>query len=149
MRPDRIIVGEVRGAEALDMIQAMNTGHEGSMSTGHANSASDMLSRLENMVLMGMEIPLAAIRQQVASGIDIIVHLGRLRDRSRKVLQIVEIAGYKNQQVQLNLLFSFEESGEDSKGYVLGSLKKKGELLHEEKLQMAGLAGPAEGPQKP
>ena len=87
MRPDRIIVGEVRGAEAIDMLQCMNTGHDGSMSTGHANSAADMLSRLENMVLMGMDLPLPAIRNQIASGVDIIVHLGRIRDKSRKVLE--------------------------------------------------------------
>ena len=93
MRPDRIIVGEVRGAEAIDMLQCLNTGHVGSMSTGHANSARDMLARLENMVLMGMELPLAAIRQQIASGVDIIVHLGRLRDKSRKVLEITELTG--------------------------------------------------------
>ncbi|MDE6516469.1 MAG: CpaF family protein, partial [Acetatifactor sp.] len=91
MRPDRIIVGEVRGAEAVDMMQCLNTGHDGSMSTGHANSARDMLSRLENMILMGMDIPLAAIRKQIVSGIDIIVHLGRLRDRSRKVLEVSEV----------------------------------------------------------
>ena len=91
MRPDRIIVGEVRGAEAIDMLQCMNTGHDGSMSTGHANSAADMLSRLENMVLMGMDLPLSAIRNQIASGVDIIVHLGRIRDKSRKVLEITEV----------------------------------------------------------
>ncbi len=138
MRPDRIIVGEVRGAEAVDMIQAMNTGHEGSMSTGHANSAGDMLARLENMILMGMEIPLAAIRQQVASGIDIIVHLGRLRDRTRKVLQIVEVEGLQGDGIRLHPLFEFEEAGEAADGSVRGSLVKKGELLHEAKLQMAG-----------
>ena len=113
MRPDRIVVGEVRGAEAIDMLQCLNTGHDGSMSTGHANSGRDMLARLENMVLMGMELPLAAIRQQIASGVDIIVHLGRLRDKSRKVLEIVELTGYKNDEILLNPLFVFEETGED------------------------------------
>ena len=109
MRPDRIIVGEVRGAEAIDMLQCLNTGHDGSMSTGHANSARDMLARLENMVLMGMELPLAAIRQQIASGVDIIVHLGRLRDKSRKVLEITELTGCEGNEIKRNPLFLFEE----------------------------------------
>lgn len=139
MRPDRIIVGEVRGAEALDMLQCLNTGHDGSMSTGHANSARDMLSRLENMVLMGMELPLAAIRQQIASGLDIIVHLGRLRDKTRKVLEIAEVIGYEEGQIKLATLFSFEEQGQDEGGRVLGRLVRKGELLHEGKLRAAGL----------
>ncbi len=139
MRPDRIIVGEVRGAEAADMLQCMNTGHDGSMSTGHANSGKDMLSRLENMVLMGMELPLAAIRQQIASGIDIIVHLGRLRDRSRRVLEITEIAGCEENEIRLNPLFVFEEAGEDSGGRVIGRLQKKGTLLRENKLRAAGI----------
>jgi pilus assembly protein CpaF len=139
MRPDRIIVGEVRGAEALDMLQAMNTGHDGSLSTGHSNSAQDMLSRLENMVLMGMEMPLMAIRQQIASGIDIIVHLGRLRDKSRKVLEITEIAGYEDGRIVLNLLYGFEESGQDENGKVIGTLKRKNNLIHREKLKSAGL----------
>ena len=139
MRPDRIIVGEVRGAEAADMLQCMNTGHDGSMSTGHANSGKDMLSRLENMVLMGMELPLAAIRQQIASGIDIIVHLGRLRDRSRRVLEITEIAGCEENEIRLNPLFVFEEAGEDSGGRVIGRLQKKGTLLRENKLRAAGM----------
>ena len=140
MRPDRIIVGEVRGAEAIDMLQCLNTGHDGSMSTGHANSGKDMLSRLENMVLMGMELPLAAIRQQIASGVDIIVHLGRLRDKSRRVLEITEIEGCKNDEICLNPLFVFEESGEDSKGNIIGRLRKKGVLLHGNKLKAAGLS---------
>lgn len=139
MRPDRIIVGEVRGAEAADMLQCMNTGHDGSMSTGHANSGKDMLSRLENMVLMGMELPLAAIRQQISSGIDIIVHLGRLRDRSRRVLEITEIAGCEENEIRLNPLFVFEEAGEDSGGRVIGRLQKKGTLLRENKLRAAGM----------
>ncbi len=140
MRPDRIVVGEVRGAEAADMLQCLNTGHDGSMSTGHANSGKDMLSRLENMVLMGMELPLGAIRQQIASGIDIIVHLGRLRDKSRRVMEIVEIAGYENGEISLNPLFVFEETGEDGQGKVVGSLQKKGVLMHENKLKAAGIA---------
>ncbi len=140
MRPDRIIVGEVRGAEAIDMLQCLNTGHDGSMSTGHANSAKDMLARLENMVLMGMELPLAAIRQQITSGLDVIVHLGRLRDKSRKVLEITEVACCQQNEIQMNPLFLFEEEGEDSRGHVLGNLSRKGGLLHEEKLKAAGLS---------
>ena len=140
MRPDRIIVGEVRGAEAIDMLQCLNTGHDGSMSTGHANSAKDMLARLENMVLMGMELPLAAIRQQIASGVDILVHLGRLRDKSRRVLEITELVGCESGEIKLNPLYVFEESGEDGEGRVKGELQKKGELLHENKLKAAGLS---------
>ena len=140
MRPDRIIVGEVRGAEAIDMLQCLNTGHDGSMSTGHANSAGDMLSRLENMVLMGMELPLAAIRQQIASGLDVIVHLGRLRDKSRKVLEITEVTGFEEGVVTLNPLYMFEETGEDEKGRVVGVLQRKGELMDERKLNAAGLS---------
>ena len=140
MRPDRIIVGEVRGAEAIDMLQCMNTGHDGSMSTGHANSAADMLSRLENMVLMGMDLPLPAIRNQIASGVDIIVHLGRIRDKSRKVLEITEVVGCENGEIRLNPLYCFEELGESSEGNVVGKLQKKGGLLHEGKLKAAGLS---------
>ena len=139
MRPDRIIVGEVRGGEAFDMMQCLNTGHDGSMSTGHANSSQDMLSRLENMILMGMEIPLTAIKQQIASGIDIIVHLGRLRDRSRKVLEIVEVQGFIEGKIVINPLYQFVETGEDKEGRILGTLQKKGELTYVEKLQSAGL----------
>ncbi len=139
MRPTRIIVGEVRGGEAFDMMQCLNTGHDGSMSTGHANSSRDMLSRLENMVLMGMEIPLAAIRQQIASGIDIIVHLGRLRDKSRKVLEIAEVEGFAGGEIALGTLYRFEESGEDASGRIVGELRKEGELRYVEKLQFAGL----------
>lgn len=139
MRPDRIIVGEVRGGEAFDMMQCLNTGHDGSMSTGHANSSKDMLSRLENMILMGMEIPLAAIRQQIASGIDIIVHLGRLRDKSRKVLEITEVRGFENDAITLHPLYRFVETGESADGRILGNLQKKGELMYVEKLQSAGL----------
>ncbi len=140
MRPNRIIVGEVRGAEAIDMMQCLNTGHDGSMSTGHANSGMDMLSRLENMVLMGMDIPLQAIRRQIASGIDIIVHLGRLRDKSRRVLEITEVMDCEEEQIRLNPLFAFEEAGQDSEGNVIGRLQKKGVLLHENKLKAAGLS---------
>ncbi len=140
MRPDRIIVGEVRGPEAVDMIQAMNTGHEGSMSTGHANSAPDMLSRLENMILMGMEIPLDAIRHQVAAGIDIIIHLGRLRDGSRRVTEIVELTGYGSDGYCLNPLYCFHEEVQDTQGAVQGVLLKEGDLVNEEKLERAGLA---------
>lgn len=139
MRPDRIIVGEVRGGEAFDMMQCMNTGHDGSMSTGHANSSRDMLSRLENMILMGMDLPLKAMKQQIASGIDLIIHLGRLRDRSRKVLEIVEVLGFAEEEIQLKTLYSFEEEGEDKNGRVLGTLQKKGELTYVEKLKAAGL----------
>lgn len=140
MRPDRIIVGEVRGAEAVDMLQCLNTGHDGSMSTGHANSGRDMLARLENMVLMGMKLPLVAIRQQIASGIDILVHLGRLRDKSRRVLEITEILGYESGEIRLNPLFEFEEAGEDSERQIIGELYQKGTLLREGKLRAAGLS---------
>lgn len=139
MRPERIIVGEVRGAEALDMLQAMNTGHDGSMSTGHANSGRDMLSRLETMVLMGTELPLAAIRQQIAAGIDILVHLGRLRDKTRKVLEILEVTGYENGAVQTKLLYEFEEEADKDGTEVKGKFIRKGELEHNEKLIAAGL----------
>ena len=139
MRPDRIIVGEVRGSEAIDMIQALNTGHDGSLSTGHANSARDMLYRLESMILMGLEIPLPAIRRQIASGVDIIVHLGRLRDHSRKVLEIVEIIGFEDGEIITAPLFTFEEEGEDEAGKIKGSLIKVGNLLHKEKLKSAGI----------
>lgn len=139
MRPDRIIVGEVRGGEAFDMMQCLNTGHDGSMSTGHANSSEDMLSRLENMILMGMELPLTAIRQQIASGVDLIIHLGRLRDRTRKVLEITEVMGYEEGRIGLRPLYQFVETGEDAEGRVVGVLQKKGELANVEKLQSAGL----------
>lgn len=138
MRPDRIIVGEVRGAEALDMLQAMNTGHDGSLSTGHANSCEDMLIRLETMVLMGMELPTEAIRRQIASGIDIMVHLGRMRDRTRKVLHIAELNGIKDGFVQLHSLYRFWEDGGKGAG-VNGIWKREGTLLHREKLQEEGM----------
>lgn len=139
MRPDRIIVGEVRGGEAFDMMQCLNTGHDGSMSTGHANSSKDMLSRLENMILMGMDLPLSAIKQQIASGIDIIIHLGRLRDKTRRVLEIVEVLAIERGEVQVQTLYQFEEEGEGSDGRVLGTLRKKGELTYVEKLKTAGI----------
>lgn len=140
MRPDRIIVGECRGAEALDMLQAMNTGHDGSLSTGHANSPADAISRIEVMTLMGAEeMPLKAIRQQVASGIDIIVQLGRLRDKSRRVLEISEIDSFTDGEIMLNSLYHFEESGVDEDGRILGQLVKTGTLRHTQKLCAAGL----------
>lgn len=140
MRPDRIIVGEVRGAESWDMVQSLNTGHDGSMSTGHANSAKDMLSRLENMVLMGTDIPLEAIKQQIASGLDIIVHLGRLRDKSRKVMEISEVVGYENGEIITKELFGFVETGTSLEGRVLGALQRKGKLKETGKLRCAGLS---------
>ena len=140
MRPNRIIVGECRGGEALDMLQAMNTGHDGSLSTGHANSCRDMIARLETMVLMGSKnLPVEAIRSQIASGLDLLVHLGRLRDRSRKVLDIAEIDGIEDGEVKLNRLFHFKEAGELD-GKIYGSWEKVGELKHTEKLRQAGLS---------
>jgi len=140
MRPDRIIVGEVRGEEALDMLQAMNTGHDGSLSTGHANSTADMISRLETMVLCGALLPLEAIRQQIASAIDIIVYLGRLRDMSRRVLEITEVTGCCNGEVTLSPLFVFEEETEAADGTIIGALKRtKNRLKNTSKLKMAGV----------
>ncbi len=140
MRPNRIILGEVRDGAALDLLQAMNSGHDGSLSTGHANSTADMLNRLETLALMGADIPLPAVRRQVASAIDIMIHLGRLRDKSRKVLEITEILGLKEGEIQLNKLYSFEESGEDGKGKVLGYLKPTGSsLANRDKFIAAGL----------
>ncbi len=141
MRPERIIVGECRGAEALDMLQAMNTGHDGSLSTGHANSCRDMLSRLETMVLMGMELPLSAIRSQIASGIDILVHLGRLRDKSRRVLTIAETDGFSGGEIRLNEVFRFQEEKREGEA-VQGSLVRCGELIHTEKCVRAGYVMP-------
>lgn len=126
MRPDRIIVGEVRGGEALEMLQAMNTGHDGSLSTGHANSAKDMLSRLETMVLMAAELPLAAVRSQISSALDLMVHVGRMRDRSRKVLEITEVIGYENGEIRLSPIYQFQESGETASGQVEGALVQVG-----------------------
>ncbi|MDE7321555.1 MAG: CpaF family protein [Lachnospiraceae bacterium] len=138
MRPDRIIVGEVRGGEAIDMLQALNTGHDGSLSTGHANSSKDMLARLETMVLMGMELPLSAVRRQIASGVDIIVHLGRLRDKSRRVLEIVEILSCENNEIVTAPLYQFQESGEKD-GIVVGELVKVNTLTHTGKLKASGV----------
>lgn len=140
MRPERIIVGEVRGAEALDMLQAMNTGHDGSLSTGHANSTHDMLSRLETMVLQGAEgLPLEAIRQQIASAVDIIIHLSRLRDKSRKTMEITEVVGYEKGKILLNPLFVFHESEESTVGKVVGKLERtENSLKNNFKLRLAG-----------
>lgn len=139
MRPDRIIVGEIRDAAAIDMLTAYNTGHDGSLSTGHANSPADMLNRMETLVLMGLDIPLAAIRQQIASGIDILVHLGRLRDKSRKVLEVTEVGDVVEGRIELHPLYAFEETGEKD-GRVQGRLKKtENELRSIEKCQRAGV----------
>lgn len=140
LRPDRIIVGEVRDAAAIDMLQAMNSGHDGSLSTGHANSAEDMLTRLETMVLLDMEIPLLAVRRQIASAVDIVIHVSRLRDKSRKVIQICEVNGMEQGEIKLNSLFEFRESGIRS-GKVQGMLHKVHDLMYLEKLQNAGLMG--------
>lgn len=164
MRPDRVIVGEIRGPEAIDMISAMNTGHDGSISTGHANSVSDMISRLETMILMGTDIPLMAIRQQIASSLDIVIHLGRLRDKSRRVLEVVEVEGFKDGEVIFNPLYKFteepllrergsygshsESGGTDgqealfsSNGRVVGRLKSTGNSLKNiKKLLSAGIS---------
>ena len=142
MRPDRIIVGEVRGAEALDMLQAMNTGHDGSLSTGHANSTVDMLSRLETMVLQGAEgLPLAAIRQQISSAVDIIIFLSRLRDHSRKTMAITEVLGLDERgQVQLNPLYEFVEDENSTLERVSGRLSRtKHPMQNTLKLQLAGI----------
>ena len=138
MNPSRIVVGEVRGAEALDMLQAMNTGHDGSLSTGHGNSPKDMLSRLETMVLSAADLPLAAIRNQISSAIDIMVHLGRLRDKSRKVLSIVELGDCVNGEIKLNPLYEFREQKESRTDKVTGELKKLSELENKTKLKFAG-----------
>lgn len=138
MRPDRIIVGEVRGKETLDMVQAMSTGHDGSLSTGHGNSPKDMMTRLETMILMGIDMPVAAIRQQLTSAIDIIIHLGRLRDKTRRVLQIAEVVGVSRGEVKFNKLFEFAENAE-SNGRVLGELKATGnKLVNTQKMFFAG-----------
>lgn len=141
MRPERIVVGEVRGGEALDMLQAMNTGHDGSLSTGHANSVRDMLSRLETMVLQGADgLPLYAIRQQIASSIDIIVHLSRLRDHSRKTMEITEVLGMKDGEIKLNPLYVFEEDESSTIEEVSGSLNRtKNPMLNTQKLRLAGI----------
>ena len=137
MRPSRIIVGEVRGAETFELLTCLNTGHDGSFSTCHANSTQDTISRLETMVLMGMELPLQAIRRQIASGIDLIVYLGRLRDKSRRLLEITEVTGMEEDQVVLNPLFLFRETGEVS-GRICGVHEKTGDMKNIEKFQRAG-----------
>ena len=140
MRPDRVIVGEVRGEETIDMLQALNTGHDGSLSTGHANSPEDMLSRLETMIQMSSDITASAIKRQIASGIDILIHLGRLRDRTRKVLSILETDGYEETSgvIRTRELFTFREKGTGPDGRVIGSLIQKADLKHRQKLERAG-----------
>lgn len=130
MRPDRIIVGEVRSAEAIDMLQALNTGHDGSLSTGHANSPKDMISRLETMVLMGMDLPLPAIERQIASGLDIIVHLGRLRDKSRKVLEVTEVLGYWDGQIHLQTIYRYEEIRKEDENVTENEKKDQENKVH-------------------
>ena len=143
MRPERVVVGEVRGAEALDMLQAMNTGHDGSLSTGHANSTYDMLSRLETMVLQGADgLPLEAIRQQISSAVDIIIHLSRLRDKSRKTMEIVEVLGYdtEKRRIIINPLYEFCESDESTKNKVVGQLvRTQNPMQNTQKLENAGI----------
>ncbi len=129
MRPDRIVIGEVRGKEAFDLLQAMNTGHDGSFSTGHGNGPRDMLARLETMVLMASDLPLSAVRGQIASAVDVMVHVARMRDKSRKVVAVEEVDGIENGEIILNPVFSCKEDGR---------LKKVGELKHKEKLRLAG-----------
>lgn len=140
MRPERIVVGEVRGGEALDMLQAMNTGHDGSLSTGHANSTEDMLSRLETMVLQGAAgLPLEAIRQQIASAVDIIIHLSRLRDKSRKTMEICEVVGYEDGKIILNPLYVFEEDENSTLEKVSGSLNRtENKMINDYKLKLYG-----------
>jgi pilus assembly protein CpaF len=141
MRPNRVIVGEVRGAEAFDMLQAMNTGHDGSLSTGHANSVPDMLSRLETMVLSGAAaLPVEVVRKQIDSALDVMIHLSRFRDRSRRVTEITELTGIEQGEIQLNPLFAFVERGEDESGKVIGGLEPTGNRLYSEhKLKLAGI----------
>ena len=143
MRPDRIVVGEVRGAEALDMLQAMNTGHDGSLSTGHANSSRDMLSRLETMVMTGAEgLPLEAVRQQIASAVDIIIHLSRLRDRSRKTMEITEVLEYSNGSIELNPIYKFVEDENSTMEKVSGALlRTENEFKNDHKLKLMGYKG--------
>ncbi|MGN0329347.1 MAG: CpaF family protein [Lachnospira sp.] len=140
MRPDRIIVGEVRGCETIDMIQAMSSGHDGSLSTGHSNSPKDMLARLRTMILMGMDMPADAIDRQIASAIDIIVHLKRMRDKTRKVVEITEVGEYEQGQITLTPLYKFFEEGEDNRGRVKGCLKKqKNSLANIDKMVSSGI----------
>lgn len=143
MRPDRIILGEVRDAAAYDLLSVMNTGHDGSLSTGHANSPNDMLKRLEALVLTAVDIPLLAVRSQIASAIDIVVQLGRLRDRSRKVLEIDEMIGMDGTEIIMKPLYCFKEQGEDEKGNVIGQLAATSNALyHTQKLKAAGMELP-------
>lgn len=143
MRPDRIVVGEVRGEEAADMIgSAMNCGHDGSMSSAHANSAADMLLRLENMILMAAPLPVEAIRRQISSGVDMVIHLGRMRDKTRKVLEISEINGIYKEQIILNPIFKFQEIAEKKREKVEGKLERVGELIHIYKMENAGIQPP-------
>ena len=141
MRPERIVVGEVRGEEALDMLQAMNTGHDGSLSTGHANSAKDMLTRIETMVLQGASgLPLDAVRRQISSALDIIVHLSRMRDHSRKVVEITEVLGYENNEIKLNTLYKYEEDEKSTLEHVSGELKRTNNpMKNSDKLRLAGI----------
>lgn len=140
MRPDRIVLGEVRDAAACELLNAMNTGHDGSFCTGHANSSKDMLSRLETLVLSGMDIPILAIRNQIAAAVDIIIHLGRLRDKTRKVLEIAEVIGMDGDNIKLGTLFEFVGEGEDADGRVIGKLcRTEKQIIHTEKLQRAGI----------
>ncbi|ROR23675.1 pilus assembly protein CpaF [Mobilisporobacter senegalensis] len=140
MRPDRIVVGEIRDGAALDLLTAYNTGHDGSLSTGHANSPTDMLARIETLVLYAADLPLLAVRKQIASAIDIIIHLDRLRDKTRKVMEIVEILDCIDGEIEVNKLFVFKEEGETEEGYVIGSLVKTNqELIHRSKLSKAGM----------
>lgn len=142
MRPDRIIVGEVRSAEAIDMLQALNTGHDGSLSTGHANSPKDMISRLETMVLMGMDLPLPAIERQIASGLDIIVHLGRLRDKSRKVLEVTEVLGYWDGQIHLQTIYRYEEIRKEDENVTENEKKNQENKVHGEWEKSCGTFSP-------
>ena len=140
MRPDRIIVGEVRGAEAVEMLQAMNTGHDGSISTGHGNSPADMLTRLETMVLMAADLPLAAVKHQIASALDLLIHVSRMRDRSRRVVEISEVTGYEDGEVRLETIYRFTETSAAGAKKVDGALEQVGELKRREKLRERGVS---------
>ena len=144
MRPDRIVVGEVRSGEALDMLQAMNTGHDGSMTTGHSNSPRDMLSRLETMVLMaGMDLPVRAIREQMASAIDLIIHQARMRDGSRKIVQITEVQGMEGDVIVLQDIFTYVQTGKDETGRIIGAFRPCGIRPHFlDKLESGGIKLP-------
>lgn len=140
MRPDRIILGEVRDVAAVDLLGAMNTGHDGSISTGHANSAGDMIYRLETLVLMGLDMPLSSVRRQIASALDMIIHLGRLRDKSRRVLEITEVLDCLDGEIILNPLYAFEETGVDEEGKIQGVLRRtENAFVHTDKLDRAGV----------